>query len=203
MTIFTLDISLRNQPDFRLLMEIESDQDLFCLHLFILKSVGLEEGEMASFYKNYETMNDRIEVCLCDLQKNDRNFLMTDLQINNLLNNQADTIIYIYDFLRMHTFYIELMAVSAPEKSAVYPRILEQSGEIAEDDSFLDFELDSFIDEDSDLLSDQDDIAFFFNEQPGAKDAFDEDLGEFSDGDDDFHPDEDSDFRYDDEDDRY
>ena len=86
MTIFTLDISLRNQPDFRLLMEIESDQDLFCLHLFILKSVGLEEGEMASFYKNYETMNDRIEVCLCDLQKNDRNFLMTDLQINNLLN---------------------------------------------------------------------------------------------------------------------
>jgi hypothetical protein len=75
------------------------------LHLAIIRSFELEEGEMASFYESDEDWNQGDEIPLLAFDPEQRS--MPDISIVEVFNNNGDKLLYIYDFLNMWTFYIE------------------------------------------------------------------------------------------------
>lgn len=75
------------------------------LHLAIIRSFELEEGEMASFYESDQDWNQGDEIPLMALDPEQRS--MPDISIVEVFGDNGDKLLYIYDFLNMWTFYIE------------------------------------------------------------------------------------------------
>ena len=46
---------------------------------------------------------------------------MSDVLINNVINNQNNKLIYVYDFLHMWTFLIELLKLQKVLKELIIP----------------------------------------------------------------------------------
>ena len=55
---------------------------------------------------------------------------MSDILINNVINIKNNKLIYVYDFLNMWTFLIELVEVAEGIKGIDYPNIIFSKGEI-------------------------------------------------------------------------
>jgi len=75
------------------------------LHLGIVRSFALEEGEMASFYESDANWNQGDEIPLMAFDPEQRS--MPDISIAEVFGKNGDKLLYIYDFLNMWTFYIE------------------------------------------------------------------------------------------------
>ncbi len=84
---------------------LESDT-LLALHHAVLKSFGIEEGEMASFYVSDEHWNQLEPIVLVDLDEPGAS-RMDQLEVGDVLGMPGDRLLYVYDFLRLRTFYVE------------------------------------------------------------------------------------------------
>jgi len=75
------------------------------LHLGIVRSFQLDEGEMASFYQTDSNWNQGVEIPLMAFDPAQPS--MTDYAVSEFFLDKGDKLLYIYDFLNMWTFYIE------------------------------------------------------------------------------------------------
>ncbi|MCZ8090810.1 hypothetical protein [Flavobacterium sp.] len=153
---------------------INEDDTLEDLHNSIVNAFGFDGMEVASFYTCDDTWNQEDEIPMFDSgdvigeQKT-----MSDYQINDLLSEDQTKIIYVYDFINMWTFLVELAAVQEPEVGVTYPSLLFSHGELPAEAIEKQFEADN----DDDLYSefeddlDEDDLDMF-----GGDDSF-EDYG--------------------------
>jgi len=201
MSIFILKVSLRHYPDVQRTIEIPSDFKLISLHHALLNSINFKDGELASFYKNYESRKERIEVCLSELQKDDHSFLMSEMAVKDLIHEKGDEIIYVYDFLNMWTFLLELEDVlDTSENDKNYPFVSKSIGEAPNQDDFTGFDLDEFPDEEMDIFQDlgnPDDLYFDQDDNFNSDfEDFDNEGGDERIGDDEYGIDDDSDDRY-------
>ena len=57
---------------------------------------------------------------------------MDSILIANILNNQNSKILYIYDFMNMWTFYVELIEEAQEINNILYPRIIFSVGNVPE-----------------------------------------------------------------------
>ena len=62
---------------------------------------------MASFYSVDENWDTLIEYSLIPFDEN--SVSMENLSLHEILNNNESSILYVYDFMNMWTFYIELL----------------------------------------------------------------------------------------------
>lgn len=88
---------------------------------------------------------------------------MSDYQLSEILNKENTKIIYVYDFLNMWTFLVELAAIEDIVAGETYPETIFSHGEMPmdapekdfeadmKDDIYGDFE-DDFDEEDLDML---------------------------------------------------
>ncbi len=83
------------------------------LHLGIVRSFQLDEGEMASFYQTDANWNQGVEIPLMAFDPAQAS--MTDYSVSEFFLNKGDKLLYIYDFLNMWTFYIELIEESTED----------------------------------------------------------------------------------------
>ncbi|MBI1316723.1 hypothetical protein GC167_07675 [bacterium] len=90
-------------------LRIEENQTLLALHNAIVSAFGLETGEMASFYVSDEDWNTLDPIALVDLSETG-GARMDQLMVGDVLALPGDRLLYVYDFLRMRTFYVERMA---------------------------------------------------------------------------------------------
>ena len=57
---------------------------------------------------------------------------MDSILIANILNNQNTKLLYIYDFMNMWTFYVELIEEAQEINNILYPRIIFSVGNVPE-----------------------------------------------------------------------
>ena len=87
---------------------------------------------------------------------------MSDYSLNQLLSKDQTKIIYVYDFIHMWTFLVELAAMEEEEIGLIYPNLLFSIGELPATAPEKEFEADNddFQSEFEDDL-DQDDLDMF------------------------------------------
>ncbi|MBL6963448.1 MAG: hypothetical protein ISR55_06470 [Bacteroidetes bacterium] len=185
MSVYSLKVTVKNDPHFYRIIDVDASYPLIVLHKAILDSIDFTEGELASFYENYESKNDRVEYGLTDMQKEEGATLMKDVSIQDVLKNKGESITYVYDFLNMWIFDVHLDYIRAERNSdEKLPRIVEIEGENPNQEMFGGFDEKNLSEEDlkmlKNLIEKNDE---FFDDEAGKmdKEIFDE-LDEDKDG---------------------
>ena len=148
---------------------IQEDDTLEDLHNAIVNAFGFDGMEVASFYTCDDTWNQEDEIPMFDTgdipgeQKT-----MSDYLLSDILDKENTKIIYVYDFINMWTFLVELAAIEEVVAGNTYPETIFSVGEmpdeamekhfIADDDeneSYNEFE-DDLDEEDLDMFSGDD-----------------------------------------------
>ena len=119
---------------------ILDDATLEDLHNSIVNAFGFDGMEIASFYTCDDQWNQDEEISLFDTgdivgeQK-----IMSDYPLSEVMNEEITKIIYVYDFINMWTFLIELAAIEEPEAGSDYPTMLFAHGVMPNDAPETDF----------------------------------------------------------------
>lgn len=130
---------------FRVILDNDTEDDIFRdieiyktnsleeFHETIINSFGFINNEMASFYISDNEWNQGEEISLFNFGDESKEAkLMSSVAINQVINNENNKLIYIYDFLNMWVFLIELIEVSEEIKEINYPNIIFSKGELPE-----------------------------------------------------------------------
>ena len=145
-------------------IEILADNTLEDLHNVILQSFGFDGNEMASFFVSDEDWNQGEEISQFDMTEDGEIRLMNETTLDDVVSQEQTKLIYVYDFLSMWTFLVELAEIAEPDPQMDYPNLMYVHGQLptaapekefeAEDDAFS-----AEIDEDFDV-DDYDDLSF-------------------------------------------
>ena len=131
--IYKIRIILDTQEDIFRDIEIEHHVTLEDFHNTITQAFGFLGNEMASFYTCDELWNQDEEIPLFDTSDNGSNVrLMNEISMENILTEETPKLIYVYDFLSMWTFFVELADVVEKEDGRSYPNVLFSFGELPE-----------------------------------------------------------------------
>jgi len=178
-TIYNIRVVLDVVEDVFRDIEIEADAPLTHLHAATLDAFGWHGDEMASFYRSneqwdrgeeipllsmpegFEDTEDELDFEELDLSNNRTSAApsMDTVTVGKLLHQANDRAIYVYDFLRMWCFYVELISIAEAETEAQYPRLIAEFGQAPTPESR---EVD---------LSDLGGIENFSSRQPSTGDA--------------------------------
>ncbi|MFN5620122.1 MAG: IS1096 element passenger TnpR family protein [Flavobacteriales bacterium] len=115
-------------------IEIETTATFEKLHEAILDAFDFESGEMASFYMSNESWEKGLEIPLMDMA-GDAALSMKSTTLSEMVSKPSDKVLYIYDFMRMWIFYVELMEVKKDKPSTIYPRVALVFGDAPSQDS--------------------------------------------------------------------
>ena len=130
---------------FRVILDNDTEDDIFRdieiyktnsleeFHETIINSFGFINNEMASFYISDNEWNQGEEISLFNFgDESKETKLMSSVAINQVINNENNKLIYIYDFLNMWVFLIELIEVAEEIKEINYPNIIFSKGDLPE-----------------------------------------------------------------------
>ena len=138
---------------------IQEDDTLEDLHNAIVNAFGFDGMEVASFYTCDDQWNQEEEIPMFDSGDVPGEMkIMSDYPLNQLLSADQTKIIYVYDFINMWTFLVELAAIEEPESSETYPALLFSHGELPNTAPEKEFEAENedFYSEFEDDLDDED-----------------------------------------------
>ena len=145
---------------FRVILDAEEDifrdiailaeDTLEDLHNAIFNSFGFDGMEVASFYTCDDTWNQEDEISMFDT--------------GDVPGEQNTKIIYVYDFINMWTFLVELAAIEEQVVGNIYPETIFSHGEMPDEALEKNFEADDMHNDiygefEDDL--DQDDLDMF------------------------------------------
>ena len=130
--IYRLRVILDNDTNEDILRDVEIDKNsnLTDLHELILLSVNFSADQMASFYTVDEEWNQINEISLMNFDESTDS--MDSIIVANILNTQNTKLLYIYDFMNMWTFYVELIEEAQKINNILYPRIIFSVGNVPE-----------------------------------------------------------------------
>lgn len=163
--IYRFRVILDTEEDVFRDIEIEQDDTLEQFHNVITQSFGFDGTEMASFYISDEQWNQGEEISLFDMSdSSDPVRLMSETTLIDVAHENSPRLIYVYDFLNMWTFLVELAEIVEYETGREYPNVMYTHGQIpdeAPDKEFKADDLDNF-DEEEDFvdLDEYDDFGF-------------------------------------------
>ncbi|AXT58540.1 hypothetical protein J8L88_15745 [Aquimarina sp. MMG015] len=163
--IYRFRIILDTEEDVFRDIEIEQDATLEQFHNVINQSFGFDGMEMASFYTSDEQWNQGEEISLFDMSDGNQPVrLMNETTLNDVVHEASPRLIYIYDFLSMWTFLVELAEIAEYENGREYPNVMFVHGQIpdnAPDKEFKADDLDQNSDDEGFLdLDDYDELGF-------------------------------------------
>lgn len=162
--MYKIRVILDTKEDILRTIIVSNSFNLEDLHFTIAKSFGFEGQEMASFYRTDDEWNQGEEIPLFNMAEAGEGISMQTCVLKETLPNVNDKLIYVYDFLNMWTFYVDVVDISWDEKQDL-PQTILSVGEIpkeAPEKEFVAEKLDSEFDEDEDDFDPFDD--FDFNE---------------------------------------
>lgn len=172
-------ISEENDSFFREI-DIKPTSTFLEFHKAILECIGFEDEEMASFYVCDGQWNKGQEISLCDLNVSDEEddeddlypkkgkktlppLVMSDVRLKDIIIDPHQRFIYVYDFLNLWTFYIELFKIVPAAANTKYPvctkctgKLHRHKNDVARAAAVADEE-DSLLKDFNDLLNEEDD----------------------------------------------
>lgn len=112
-------------------VEIRETSTLEDFHNVITQAFGFDGTEMASFYLSDDNWSQGEEISLFDMSEGNESIrLMNETTIDDVLNEVMPKLIYVYDFLNLWTFFVELAEIVEEEKGVDYPSLLYAHGQI-------------------------------------------------------------------------
>lgn len=112
-------------------LEIDHKATLEELHLSIAQSFGFAGNEMASFYRSSPQWEQGQELPIIDMGMGDPSQENTPL--DEIFTDQEHHLIYVYDFMALWTFFIEVVEVVEPAPGMSYPHLVFATGEVPEE----------------------------------------------------------------------
>jgi hypothetical protein len=136
-------------------LEIRETDTMEDLHNIITQSFGFDGMEMASFYISDDDWNQGEEIAMFDMSEGSNKVkVMATTTIKDVVHEASPKLIYVYDFLSMWTFYVELAEIVEEAQGTDYPNLMFVHGQIpdnAPEKSFESESFDDFNDYDDDL----------------------------------------------------
>ncbi len=130
-------------------IEIDEENTLEELHNAITQAFGFEGQEMASFYISNEEWGQGEEIALFDVSEGvDSVRVMNETTINDVTNRDQTRLLYVYDFLSMWTFLVELADIAEADSNQTYPNLMFAHGEIPDEAPDKEFKADASEDDD-------------------------------------------------------
>lgn len=171
--IYKIRVILDTKDDVFRDIEVRDKQTLFTLYKGIMSAFSLQGEELASFYDSDKDWNQGREIPLEDMDNEDSDQTMADFYIHESFPQVGSRMIFVYDYMEMWTFFVELMEIEdkkavlnypltvyrygivplkAPKKSMDVINLEDDEDLMADDDAaFDDLDLDSDIEIDDDI----------------------------------------------------
>lgn len=180
MQAYRFRLLYEDQEDFLRDIEIKPGQTFREFHDIILKSVGIEGQELASFFVCDRKWNKTKEITLINMMTEGEAthevtededapvkvkipvLVMDDVKIRDVIEDPHQRLLFEYDFLNPRTFFIELTRILDADEKKVYPLCVKQEGTLAalvvpNYESFLDDpDEEAMLSELNDLIKDGD-----------------------------------------------
>jgi hypothetical protein len=169
--------------NFRRDITIDSDATFFELHEAILDSVGYTKDQITSFFICDDEWAKGAEITLIDMESNSDEdiYVMENSRLSELLDEERQKLIYVFESLTDRCFFIELREV-IPGKNQEKPQTIKSVGEPPKqisamedldfsapvvnhgsDDDFIDdeFDLDNYDAYDDEALGDLNEDSYY------------------------------------------
>lgn len=132
--IYRFKITMDDNDDFLRIVDIPANFTFLEFHKYLYKILKLEGNELASFYILDNKFNKKKEITLIDMNVNedenaDSILLMENVKLNQIIDDPHQKMAYVYDFINMYTFNLELIKTFQNKENATYPKIIESVGE--------------------------------------------------------------------------
>jgi hypothetical protein len=124
MAVYKFKITFEEYDDVYRVIEIKSTQTFEDLHKAILESIKFDQKQLASFYMSNDSWKKGQEITLEDMSEDEEHKIpiMKEAKLSNYIIDPHQKILYVYDFLEVWTFYIELVGIEMKEKAGTkYP----------------------------------------------------------------------------------
>lgn len=114
-------------------VEVLDDQTFEDLHDAIKKAFNFSGKQMASFYLSNDEWEKGKEIALVPMEVDADSdgedvLVMSDTALKQLIKKPKTKLLYVFDFLLMWNFYVELLSITEPEKRVKYPRCVKKTG---------------------------------------------------------------------------
>jgi len=137
-------------------IEIDSDNSLEEFHNTITQSFGFEGQEMASFYISNENWEQGEEIALFDVSEGVESIrVMNETSIDDVTHRDQTRLLYVYDFLSMWTFLVELADIAEGDPAQTYPNLMFSHGEIPDEAPEKEFKAEKTDGNDDDDFNDE------------------------------------------------
>ncbi len=125
-------------------IEIRKTDTFEDLHNVLTQSFGFDGSEMASFYISDDEWNQGEEISLFDMSEGGSDIqLMSETILNSAVTENRTKLIYVYDFLSMWTFMVELGEIVDEAQGTDYPNLLFVHGQVPDEAPEKVFEAES------------------------------------------------------------
>lgn len=157
--MYKVRIILDTKEDVIRTIVVDEIESLESLHTTIAGAFNFDGLEMASFYKTDCKWTQGEEIPLFNMSEDGEWLSMANCYLYETLPNVNDKLIYVYDFLKMWTFYVEVIEISketvtesktilsigevpkdAPEKEFKATKLEDEFGDGCDDGGFSNFE---------------------------------------------------------------
>ena len=140
--------------DFRRDIEIDSDATFMELHEAILKSAGYPDDQMTSFFICNEKWIKEVEITREDMgsMSEEESYTMADTVIGDLVEEEKQKLMYVFDPLGDRVFYMELSKIEfhknideavctrsvgeAPAQTLDFEELMSKNPVVGADDDF-------------------------------------------------------------------
>ncbi|MDD4515449.1 hypothetical protein [Massilibacteroides sp.] len=108
--------------DFKREIKIDSSATFLDLHNAILDSVNYAKDQMASFFICEEDWSKQTEITLIEMDTSSEvdNYLMEDTRLEDLLEDEHQKLLYVFDYMTERAFFMELREI-IPGKNLTEP----------------------------------------------------------------------------------
>ena len=125
--IYRLRIILDTKEDVLRDIEIKYVNNFEDLHFAIIKAFEFEGNEMASFYLSDSEWKQGEELTF---ESFGQEKVMKDHILNTIINEVQKNFIYVYDFLSLWTFFVEVVETNNENNSIDYPQTIFSIGDM-------------------------------------------------------------------------
>ncbi|WP_339658414.1 hypothetical protein [uncultured Polaribacter sp.] len=144
--MYKIRIILDTKEDVIRTILVDESITLESLHRTIAASFGFEGQQMASFYRTDDEWNQGEEIPLFNMAEAGEEISMETCFVDEILPEENSKLIYVYDFLKMWTFYVDVVEISSEVKENL-PETILSFGEIPEKEPKKEFVADNFGDD--------------------------------------------------------
>lgn len=130
MAVYRFRIIIEDYEDTFREIEIKSTQTFEHLHKAIQEAFKFDGSQLASFYMSDDSWRKGKEITLMDMSEGEERQAptMSESILADFIDDPHQKIIYIFDFLAMWTFYLELVKIQKDDPKVNYPAIVRSVG---------------------------------------------------------------------------